>query len=222
MKLWLIVPAKPFHEAKSRLTGTLSAQERRLLSTYLLKRTLRVAAAAQSFERTVVVSRDPAALSIAARRNALVLREKEGGLNAAFTQACKFAAAAGADAALLLPSDLPQLRPDDLRWLAEQFRQRPTSVIIAPSRDEGTNALMIPLPPPFALAFGVRSSQTHCQRALAAGYDVSIVHRPALRFDLDTPADLLEWLCTLLKLERLPPPETLTSLCAYPVSWRRR
>ncbi|MBO9394097.1 MULTISPECIES: 2-phospho-L-lactate guanylyltransferase [Caldilinea] len=194
MNLWLIVPVKPFHEAKSRLTGALSTEERTLLSARLLEHTLLVAAAAQSFARTVVVSRDPAALSMAARSNALPLKEKGGELNAALTQACHFAAASGAEAALLLPSDLPKLQPDDLRWLAEQFRLHPASVVIVPSRDGGTNALVTPLPLPFTLAFGARSSQAHQRRALAAGCVVYIVHRPALGFDLDTPGDLSEWL----------------------------
>lgn len=194
MNLWLIVPVKPFHEAKSRLTGALSPEERTLLSARLLEHTLLVATAAQSFSRTVVVSRDPAALSMAARSNALPLKERRGELNAALTQACHFAAASGAEGALLLPSDLPRLQPDDLRRLAEQFRLHPASVVIAPSRNGGTNALATPLPLPFALAFGARSSQVHQQRALAAGYKVYIVHHPALDFDLDTPDDLSAWL----------------------------
>lgn len=194
MSLWLIMPVKPFHEAKSRLNGVLSENQRAKLSAHLLVRTLSIAAATQLFERTVVVSRDPAALATAARCSALPLEEQGCELNAAFTQACAFAAASGAEAALLLPSDLPRLQPEDLCSLVEPLRRHPSSVVIAPSRDGGTNALLLPLPLPFPLAFGDGSSQEHRRRARAAGCEVCFVDRPALRFDLDTPTDLSEWL----------------------------
>lgn len=194
LKLWLIVPVKPFYEAKSRLSDVLSKDQRAKLSAHLLARTLSIAAATQLFERTVVISRDPAALAIATRCRALPLEEQGRELNAAFTQSCAFAAASGAEAALLLPSDLPRLRSEDLCSLVEPFRRHPSSVVIAPSRDGGTNALLLPLPLPFPFAFGDGSCQEHRRRARAAGCEVCVVDRPALHFDLDTPTDLSEWL----------------------------
>lgn len=191
MRQWLIVPAKPFDQAKSRLAAALSGAERTALSAVLLERTLRIAAASCLFERMLVVSRDPAALTVATRCGAVALPEAIADLNAALTQATGYAASAGADAALLLPADLPQLRVTDLHDLTVVFTGS-RQVVLAPSRDGGTNALFLPLPPPFTLAFGVDSCRAHQKAAAAAGCIVTLVQRATLSFDLDSPADLQE------------------------------
>ncbi len=193
MRPWLIVPAKPFDEAKSRLAAALPHDERTALSAALLERTLQVAAESLLFERRVVVSRDPAALALATHCGADALPEAVADLNAALTQAAAVATAAGADAALLLPADLPHLCVADLHALAAAFAGV-RRVVLAPSRDGGTNALFLPLPPPFAFAFGVDSCRAHQQAADAAGCAVVRVERAALSFDLDSPADLQELL----------------------------
>lgn len=188
MKSWLIIPAKPFDEAKSRLAGVLSAPQRAALSAHLLARTLRTAVAADCFAQMIVVSRDPAALALADQFGALPLREMDGGLNAAVAQACRQAAARGGDAALILPADLPRLRTTDLHALVAAFGDG-ARVVIAPSGDGGTNALLLPLPAPFAFAFGADSYCAHCSRATAAGCDLQAVSTATLRFDLDSPRD---------------------------------
>jgi 2-phospho-L-lactate guanylyltransferase len=196
MKRWLIVPAKPFDEAKSRLAGVLPSAERTALSAALLDRTLHIATESNLFEHIIVVSRDPVALALAERAGAGALPEAIADLNAALAQAANHAAAAGAAAALLLPADLPYLCGDDLRDLTAAFIDQRT-VVLAPSRDGGTNALFLPLPPPFAFAFGPDSGHAHQKAAAAAGCIVRLVQRATLSFDLDSPADLQEMLAAV-------------------------
>lgn len=188
MKPWLIIPAKPFTEAKSRLASVLSTSQRTALSAHLLERTLHIAVAADCFARMIVVSRDPAALTLAMHGGALPLAETGADLNAAIEQACQHAVVLGATAALILPADLPHLCIDDLHALiaASGNGQR---IVMAPSGDGGTNALLLPLPPPFACAFGPASYCTHRLRAARAGFAIQDVHTTTLRFDLDTPRD---------------------------------
>jgi len=194
MRHWLIIPVKPFDQAKSRLAAVLPDPERVALSAQLLEHTLRVATGTSLFEQIVVVSHDSAALAVAARFGAVRLVETLAGLNAAATQACNHANAAGADAVLLLPSDLPRLCAEDLQEVVDAFSSHSPTVVLAPSRDGGTNALMFPLPAPFTLAFGANSHHTHRILASAAGCTVVEVHRATLAFDLDSPADLQEFL----------------------------
>lgn len=191
MKPWLIVPAKPLQEAKSRLAGILSTSQRAALSAHLLERTLRMAATSACFHRSLVVSRDPAALSLAVRYGALPLLETGFDLNAALEQACRHASALGAAAALILPADLPRLRTTDLHALVAAFDDS-RRVAIAPSSDGGTNALLLPLPAPFRLAFGPNSFDVHCRQMTEAGYVPQPVCTATLRFDLDTPHDWQE------------------------------
>lgn len=188
MKPWLIVPAKPFDEAKSRLASVLSTSQRTALSAHLLERTLRVAVAADCFAQMIVVSRDPAVLALAVHCGALPLPETGVDLNAAIEQACRHATALGASAALILPADLPLLSTSDLHALLAAFGDG-MRVVIAPSGDGGTNALLLPLPPPFACAFGSESHCAHRERAARAGFAIQDVPTTTLRFDLDTPSD---------------------------------
>lgn len=188
MKPWLLVPAKPLHEAKSRLASVLPASQRAAVSAHLLERTLHIAATAGCFAQMLVVSRDPAALALADRCGALPLTESVADLNVAAEQACQHASSLGATAALILPADLPHLRTTDLHALVAAFDES-KRVAIAPSRDGGTNALLLPLPAPFALAFGLNSYCMHRRRIRAAGYAPQTVLTATLRFDLDTPQD---------------------------------
>ena len=191
MKLWLIVPVKPFNEGKSRLSRALQPAQRAELSARLLAQTLSTAQHSARFDQSVGVSRDPAVLAAARTAAALGLPEAGTELNTALAQACAYAGQAGAQAALLLPADLPRLADTDLHQLVDSFVNLQTAVL-APSRDGGTSALLLRLPPPFALCFGPESFHCHRTQALAAGCSVTVVDTPSLRFDLDSPAELAE------------------------------
>ena len=189
MKLWLLTPVKPFDESKSRLAAILSRAERAELTRALLERTLQVARDSGRFAGLLVVSRDAAALNVAASAGAATLHEIGAGLNLALEQGCAQAQQRGADAVLILPSDLPLLTETDIAAVLDAG-QTSADVVIAPSQDGGTNALLLPLPPPITLHFGPDSFQCHRQAALAAGLNVAICATPTLAFDLDRPEDL--------------------------------
>jgi 2-phospho-L-lactate guanylyltransferase len=137
-----------------------------------------------------VISRDPAVRALAAAQGAQPLVERGYDLNAALEQARAAVVAAGAAAVLVLPADLPLLTAEDLAGLCAQA-QLGDGVVIAPSHDGGTNALL--LRPPLALpyAFGVDSFARHCALAAAAGLPCRVYRSPTLAWDVDTPEDLL-------------------------------
>jgi 2-phospho-L-lactate guanylyltransferase len=75
MTLWAIVPVKPLRRGKSRLASALSEEERTLLNRYLLEHTLSTLADIKEVEQVLVISRDPAALSVAREHGARTVRE---------------------------------------------------------------------------------------------------------------------------------------------------
>ena len=195
MKLWVIVPAKPFAEAKTRLRGVLSDDERSALARGMLERTLSAVGKVGGITKAVVVTRDPEAVALAHARGADVVEEGNSqGLNEALRQATTVAIRGGADAVLILPTDLPLLDPDDLDALLDRFAP-PPAVVLAPDRfREGTNALLVAPPALIEYAFGGDSFSIHMARARAVGARLEICERPGLRLDVDGPDDLrLAW-----------------------------
>ncbi|NJN82585.1 MAG: 2-phospho-L-lactate guanylyltransferase [Caldilineaceae bacterium] len=189
MRLWLIVPVKPFDEGKSRLAGTLDAGSRAKMSRLWLTGILTTARASHLFAGILVVSRDQNVLREATALGCQTLVEQTPDLNAALEQARSAVIKAAADALLVLPSDLPLLSRDDLIMLHQQGSLT-DGVVIAPSHDGGTNALLLRPPRLIPFAFGPQSFQRHRAHAHAAGYSCAVVRRPSLEFDVDRPEDL--------------------------------
>ena len=218
MSLWTIIPVKPFNEGKSRLAACISPQQRRALNRELLTRTLAAINLAHIDAQIIVVSRDSNALTLAEQAGSHALTEEslpittptarrgpapeglppsscrqsdtdsEPQLNAALTQAALYAAARGATKILVLPTDMPNLTAEDVRAMASP-RGRGPQIIIAPSRDGGTNALMLQPAQAIPFAFGRDSFQRHRHLAEEAGIPVHIVESDSLLFDIDLPED---------------------------------
>ncbi|MCB0081142.1 MAG: 2-phospho-L-lactate guanylyltransferase [Caldilineaceae bacterium] len=194
MGFWLITPVKPFEEGKSRLAKVLSIAERTSLNQQLLTNLLTVVQRAGVCTGMIVVSQSHAALQLAAAHNAVPLLEKKqkiyvDGLNPALEQARTAAMARGATVLLVLPADLPWIQPDDL-WQLYRAAQRQPGIIIVPSRDNGTNALLLQPPDAIAFAFGPDSFARHEQLAAQAGLPCQTLRMPNLAIDIDQPADL--------------------------------
>jgi len=187
MKMFVIIPAKPFDHSKTRLSSVLTQAERIELSRYLLQHTIQVASQAG---QVVVVSRDAAVRKVAKQAGAWALVEAGVGLNQALRQASTWAIMRGAEAILILPADLPLLRTADLVEMIEAASGSP-SVVIAPChRADGTNALLLHPPGLIEFAFGPGSFARHRQAVRKVGLEPVIVHSSTLALDLDVPEDL--------------------------------
>ncbi len=191
MSLWAIVPVKPLRRGKSRLAGTLSEDERTELNRNLLQNTLKTLSELKELEEVLVISRDPAALTIARNYGARTVREDgQPELNTALKRATVVAQVYATRGVLVLPADLPLISHDDVLTLIERAADPPV-VVIAPDRHEkGTNALLISPSGLIEYDFGENSFQRHCARAKAAGARLEIVNIPSLGLDLDLPEDL--------------------------------
>ncbi len=206
MSLWTVIPVKPFTEGKSRLAGCLSPRERRTLNRELLSHTLDAIRQAHVDAEIVVVSRDNDALEAATRLGSHALAEElpapqpaaagrrpadathETQLNAALAQAARYVVARGASRTLILPTDMPNLTVEDVRAVASPRGTGP-QIIIAPSRDGGTNALFLQPAQAIPFAFGKGSFARHQRLAEEAGIPVRVVESASLLFDIDLPED---------------------------------
>lgn len=191
MTLWAIVPVKPLRRGKSRLASALSEDERTILNQYLLEHTLTTLSDIKDVEQVLVVSRDPAALSVAREHGARTVREHgTPKLNTALQRATVVAQVYATRGVLVLPADLPLITKEDIQEIIERATYPPV-VVIAPDRHgSGTNALLISPAGLIEYDFGEDSFKRHCERAEAAGARLEILQLPSLALDLDLPEDL--------------------------------
>ena len=155
----------------------------------MLHDVVRALRAAPDISGVTVLSRDAAAAREAARLGAAFLQEPPGNgdLNAAVRLAQQ--ARADADALLVVPGDLPLISAADIIALTGALTRAP-SVVIAPSRDGGTNGLLLRPPGVMAPAYGPDSAARHQAAARAAGAAVAVVETARWALDIDTPEDL--------------------------------
>jgi 2-phospho-L-lactate guanylyltransferase len=189
MNLWLLLPVKPFYLGKSRLAPNLSNAERASLSQAMFTHVLTTAQHAGDLAGAIVISQDQDVLALAQQLGAIALIEQAHDLNLALDQARRAAVALGADAVLVLPADLPLLKAADLRELCALGTADP-SVVMAPSHDGGTNALLLHPANLIEFAFGVNSFRRHQHLAIAANVQPTVLDTPGLALDVDRPDDL--------------------------------
>lgn len=188
--MFVVIPAKIFSEAKSRLSTVLGREERMALSQSLLLRTITLAG---QVGEVVVVSRDPAARQLAKQAGAWALVETGHGLNPALQQAGQWIMARQGRTCLVLPADLPLLELTDLRGMVQAAGSRTPAAVIAPCRrGDGTNALLLRPPNLVTFSFGPGSFSRHRQAIRTMGLEPVVYTSPTLAFDLDLPEDWAE------------------------------
>ena len=185
----VVIPVQAFEHAKSRLGAVLDAEERRDLVERLLRGTVTAALATPAVAEVLVVSPDPEVLEVARGAGARSIEQRSRGLNPALQEA---RAAASGSRLLILPADLPGLRPSDVDRILDAGDAAGTpSVVLVPDRHgTGTNALLLDPPDAIDPAFGGDSRAGHAW--LAASADIPFVEiTGVLDLDVDTPEDLL-------------------------------
>jgi 2-phospho-L-lactate guanylyltransferase len=192
-----VVPLRSLTGGKTRLSEALSPESRAALTRRMFTHVIDAIVQSETTDAVIVVSPDPAALSLAGTLSSRVipLFQPEGvrGLNPAIHYGIERAAAESAHTALVLFADLPFLMPDDLHHLL----RRDAPVIIAPDRHgTGTNALALRLGSTvtgtdrFNVQFGEDSYARHVEEAHRLGLDVATSLTTGTAFDLDTADDL--------------------------------
>ncbi|MFP4438597.1 MAG: 2-phospho-L-lactate guanylyltransferase [Chloroflexaceae bacterium] len=200
--LHLVIPMKDLARAKSRLSEILPPDARRTLVLEMLRRVLATLLPGREHHGTVapadiesvwIMSADPTILALTTELGARPLHDPTADLNAALEWARTVVTAAGADALLIIPADVPRITPADLAGLTASL-QAGSALVIAPDRaGHGTNALGLRLPSPLPFQFGPDSFAQHLETARRLGLTAQIYASPTLALDVDTPEDFTQY-----------------------------
>ena len=187
---WVVVLVKDFDSAKQRLTPALGTKSRRALARRNAH--LAVSAAAAGGHVLVVTGSDEVAEMAAAWGADVLVEPREDGQNPAAQRGIERAKARGADAVLLLSSDLPLVTPDAVSRLVRAAVQHasPVAVAVPAIGRGGTNALYLRPPSAIGLHFGDDSLARFQEDAEERGVKFVVFHSDAIALDLDEPSDL--------------------------------
>jgi 2-phospho-L-lactate guanylyltransferase len=193
--IWAVVPVNDFTAAKSRLAGALDDDGRAKLARALCQHVLRVLCASPAIDGVLVLTPSAEVARLARARGAEVIMDPGGArtpLGPLVDGALATLEQRGADAAIVLMSDLPRLQPADVSALAAGLAD--AELVIAPDRHEqGTNALALRLAGRTPTCFGNADSfPRHLAAAAAAARRASVCRSTSLGLDVDLPDDLAE------------------------------
>jgi 2-phospho-L-lactate guanylyltransferase len=211
--IFAVLPVKSPRNAKQRLSGFLSAEQRETLARILYRQTLASLCQAEGIDRVVVVTSDSEIAEHARRSGALVFDENaQVSHSVSADAACLRAIQLGATTVLLVPIDVPLVTPADFTRLAAAARpgapgnpqasprasSQPGSqakLIVVPSADgTGTNALARTPPDVIESRFGPGSCRAHLDQARSKSVHSEVLRLRGLMFDIDTPEDVAEFL----------------------------
>ena len=182
-----ILPIKSPAAAKRRLARDLDPEIHSAVVEALYEDALDLCLASSGVV-WLVVSDDGTVLRAASSRGLDTLRDTGNGLNPAIEEALSTVRARGSGAALVIPSDVPLARPNDIQDLLDTGAT--SDVVLVPSgADGGTNALFMRPTDLLKPSFGPASMQAHLESAEATGSRCSVLPLARLALDIDTIED---------------------------------
>jgi 2-phospho-L-lactate/phosphoenolpyruvate guanylyltransferase len=187
----LLLPVKDLRNAKQRLAGVLTPEERFGLAHAMFADTIRAVRQVRHAEKIFVVTNYQPAFEVATANGWRILRE-ERQISESFSvdYASRVCEERGMTALLRLPLDLPLIVPADIDELLLTQCSSP-SVVLVPSRDgTGTNAILRTPPSLFRSHFGPDSFAKHTREAEQAGARVIVKRNARLEMDVDDESDL--------------------------------
>jgi 2-phospho-L-lactate/phosphoenolpyruvate guanylyltransferase len=184
-----IIPLKALAAAKGRLAGALDAAARQELVAWMATHVIQVCLACDAVDEVLVVAGDETAAQVARSAGADVMVVAQPGLSRALGAAD--AVSAGCASTIVVAADLPDLSVDDLlAVVAAAGEIDGPVVVVAPTDDGGTGALLRRPPDVIATSYGARSAARHITTAVARGVEAISLSRAGLAHDVDTPEHL--------------------------------
>lgn len=193
-KCLLAIPMKDPLDAKTRLSISLSQEERARLATNLFINVVECAKQALALlpGSHIDIGVITSSKTIKGLISDLDLKWIDDGgapsLSLAVEQAARIAHEQGYDILCVLPGDLADPSHKDIAQLLD-YPKSARDAVICPSGDLGTNALLLPLPCPIQFAYGDRSFHHHYRAAVEADLVPVILPLHSLRRDVDTVRD---------------------------------
>jgi 2-phospho-L-lactate guanylyltransferase len=187
----LLLPVKDLKNAKKRLMGVLTPDERFALAEAMLADTIRAVQGVRRAEKVFVVTNYAPMMRIAEENRWELLREEQQVSESDSVDAASIVCERrGVTGLLRVPLDVPLVRASDIDDLLAVECEEPALVIV-PSRDGlGTNAILRMPPALFPSHFGMGSFAKHVGEAERLGAGVIFRRNTRLELDVDDEADL--------------------------------
>lgn len=186
-KTTAIIPVSRFTHAKTRLSPTLTANERENLLKSMLKDVIGVLK--KKVNQVVVISSDEEVLNYVDSLGVYPLHEKGvTDLNGAIMQAIDYCSK-NSDQVLVVPSDVPLIREEHVKEIIEMGETY--NVVIAPAKGGGTNALLCPARG-MEMKFGDCSFFEHINIAISKNWPYAVYDSFYMALDVNTAEDLGE------------------------------
>lgn len=185
--VYALIPVNKLDEAKTRLSGMFSVEERAGLVLSMLRDVLD----ALNGVETIVVSPTDLRGTLDPGTH-FICEEKKEGLSAAVKRANAYAVERGAKATLFIPADTPLLTCAHVDRILELGELHP--LIISPSSRGGTGVLYRRPPHIIDCRFTPTSFSDHEKEAGKRGIEMFVYDSFALSLDIDVPEDIREFL----------------------------
>ena len=193
-KFLVLIPMKDPSKSKSRLNKVLFAEARRRLALQLFKNT--ITTLKLCFERLprlydlAIVTDSNEVMDIASAHNVRVIKDYNAPLlSKAIDSAAVIAVRDGYEGVCVIPADLADPIPSDLEKLLS-YPIKVNELVICPSIDYGTNALMVSPPNIIQFKYGKKSFFKHLHAGRIKGLITTVLPLDSIRFDVDTSTDL--------------------------------
>jgi 2-phospho-L-lactate guanylyltransferase len=187
----LLLPVKDLNNAKQRLDGVLTPQERFGLAEAMLKDTIRAVRGVGRAERVFVVTNYVPMTRIAEENGWEIFREeRQISESDSVDTASRLCELRGVTGLLRVPLDVPLVQAADIDDLLAVECEAPALVIVPSRNGLGTNAILRMPPALFPSHFGVGSFAKHVGEAERLGAAVIFRRSARLEMDVDDEADL--------------------------------
>lgn len=180
-----LVPVKALTDAKSRLAKSLTNMERKKLVLRMLDHVISILQSVHEIEKISIVTPDEEVLSHAAVLGVVGIPEVSPGHNPSLTAASQHE---NTKSLLTISADLPLLNAANISQMIVLSQQN--DIVLAPSKDLGTNAIIMTPPLIIPYLFGTRSFEKYKRQADKQTLSVGIYHNETIAFDVDTIDDL--------------------------------
>lgn len=186
----ILIPVKNLVLAKQRLAAVLDQASRTELAQAMLRDVIDAVSAAQNRPPCALVTADPFALELARNYEFEVIADSGNlGETSAIEMATNLCVARGIESTLVIPADIPLIRPSELEQILANAPQEGTLLVPAADR-RGTNAAFRRPANLFPLRFGNDSFKPHLATARATGKPCKVLEFPGIGLDVDNPSDL--------------------------------
>jgi len=194
LKVHVIIPFKGLAESKSRLAHEISDDLRKRLVTAMLSDVVSAVSSSKMVNHIIVITSDREIENIIPKKATILQENKPRGINQAITEASEYSTTRmHAEAALVIPADLPLIKPRDIDTIISKGKTKPT-VILSPSLTGGTNILYRAPPQIIEPKFGKNSFQKHLEETRKINIEPKIYNSPRVTLDLDEIEDIKKFI----------------------------